>query len=193
MGFRDAAGLHLAGRAKLIMKPAGYQVFPGDVENHFCALGGSCAVRRGGCAAPGHLGGDRRLCGDAAGQRGSERSQLERHARGLAAYMRPHHYVLLDPGQMPLNRVAKADYLVLRERALRETEALKEQGRWIVIARVSARARPQRFSGRVKENTEPRPGWVVNEMVPPCASTIALAMARPMPVPCTLWRWPRPR
>ncbi len=58
-------------------------------------------------------------------------SQLERHARGLAAYMRPHHYVLLDAGQMPLNRVAKADYLVLRERAMQEMEALREQGRWI--------------------------------------------------------------
>ncbi len=60
-----------------------------------------------------------------------QRSQLERHARGLAAYMRPHHYVLLDPGQMPLNRVAKADYMALRERARLEVEALKEQGRWM--------------------------------------------------------------
>ncbi len=40
--------------------------------------------------------------------------QLERHARGLAAYMRPHHYVLLGPGQRPLNRVGKADYMSLR-------------------------------------------------------------------------------
>ena len=40
MGFRDEKGLHLAGRAKLILKPSGYQVFPGDVENHFCALEG---------------------------------------------------------------------------------------------------------------------------------------------------------
>jgi hypothetical protein len=44
--------------------------------------------------------------------------------------MRPHYYVLLEAGQMPLNRMAKADYLALRERALRETEALRERGRW---------------------------------------------------------------
>jgi acyl-CoA synthetase (AMP-forming)/AMP-acid ligase II len=59
-----------------------------------------------------------------------QRWQLERHARGLAVYMRPYHYVLLDPGQMPLNRVAKADYMVLKERARLEVEALKAQGRW---------------------------------------------------------------
>jgi acyl-CoA synthetase (AMP-forming)/AMP-acid ligase II len=62
---------------------------------------------------------------------GVQVSHLERHARELAAYMRPHHYVLLDPGQMPLNRVAKADYMVLRERAGVEVEALKKQGKWM--------------------------------------------------------------
>lgn len=44
--------------------------------------------------------------------------------------MRPHHYVLLEPGEIPLNRAAKADYLALRERAGREVEMLKSQGRW---------------------------------------------------------------
>jgi acyl-CoA synthetase (AMP-forming)/AMP-acid ligase II len=129
MGYRDAAGLHLAGRAKLMIKPAGYQVFPGDIENHFCALEGVAQ-----CAAVGvphpiiseavvafvelHPG-----CG-------VQVPQLERHARGLASYMRPHHYVLLEAGQMPLNRMAKADYMTLRERAGQEVEALKQRGRW---------------------------------------------------------------
>jgi hypothetical protein len=45
--------------------------------------------------------------------------------------MRPYHYVLLASGEMPLNRVAKADYMVLRERALREIEVLKAEGRWM--------------------------------------------------------------
>jgi hypothetical protein len=53
---------------------------------------------------------------------------LQRHARGLAAYMRPYHYVLLGPGEMPLNRVAKADYVLLRERAQSEIENLKSRG-----------------------------------------------------------------
>jgi hypothetical protein len=39
--------------------------------------------------------------------------------------MRPLHYILLEPGQMPLNRAAKSDYLRLRELAL---EAAKQLG-----------------------------------------------------------------
>jgi fatty-acyl-CoA synthase len=128
MGSRDAAGLHLAGREKLIIKPAGYQVFPGDVENHFCALDGVAQ-----CAAVGVL---HPIISEAIvvfveirPGAGVRLSDLERHARGLASYMRPHHFVLLDPGQMPLNRVAKANYLALRERAGQEVEALRERGR----------------------------------------------------------------
>jgi acyl-CoA synthetase (AMP-forming)/AMP-acid ligase II len=34
MGFYDEKGLHFSGRAKLVIKPKGYQVFPEDVENH---------------------------------------------------------------------------------------------------------------------------------------------------------------
>jgi fatty-acyl-CoA synthase len=130
MGYRDTAGLHLAGRTKLILKPSGYQVFPGDVENHLSTLEGVAA-----CAAVGvpHPILSEAIVAFVEMQPGTgvQVSQLERHARGLAAYMRPRHYVLLDPGQMPLNRMAKADYNVLRERAGREVEALKERGRWM--------------------------------------------------------------
>ena len=38
MGLIDERGLRLSGRAKWIIKTAGYQVFPGDVENHFSRL-----------------------------------------------------------------------------------------------------------------------------------------------------------
>jgi fatty-acyl-CoA synthase len=130
MGYRDVAGLHLAGRAKLILKPSGYQVFPGDIEIHFCGLPGVAQ-----CAAVGvpHPVISEAIVAFVETRPGSavERSQLERHARGLASYMRPHHYVLLEAGQMPLNRMAKADYLVLRERAGREVDGLKQQGRWM--------------------------------------------------------------
>ena len=40
-------------------------------------------------------------------------------------------------------------------------------------------------SGRLKWNTDPLPTWLMTPMVPPWASTIALQMASPMPVPCT--------
>jgi len=44
--------------------------------------------------------------------------------------MRPRHYVLLQPGEMPLNRVAKPDYLRLREMAEREVAELRKKGKW---------------------------------------------------------------
>ncbi len=38
LGYKDAAGLHLTGREKWVIKSLGYQIFPGDVEAHICAL-----------------------------------------------------------------------------------------------------------------------------------------------------------
>ena len=43
----------------------------------------------------------------------------------------------------------------------------------------------ERSMGRVKEKTEPWPRWLVRDIEPPWASTMALAMGRPMPVPST--------
>ena len=44
-------------------------------------------------------------------------AELRAHARALTSYMRPLRYVLLDAGQLPLNRAAKTDYVRLREMA----------------------------------------------------------------------------
>jgi hypothetical protein len=57
-------------------------------------------------------------------------ADLRRHARGLTSYMRPLHYVIVEPGQLPLNRVAKVDTLRLKEMAEKEVRELKERGRW---------------------------------------------------------------
>jgi len=38
LGMKDAAGLHLTGRAKWVIKSMGYQISPGDVERHICDL-----------------------------------------------------------------------------------------------------------------------------------------------------------
>src|SRR5450432_137991 len=48
--------------------------------------------------------------------------------------------------------------------------------------KLSRMARAHSTMGMVKEKTEPLPGWLVTEMVPPWASTMALEMASPMPV-----------
>jgi acyl-CoA synthetase (AMP-forming)/AMP-acid ligase II len=56
--------------------------------------------------------------------------ELRKHARGLASFMRPLHYVILEPGQMPLNRVAKIDYLRLSDMARQEVDRLRAAGGW---------------------------------------------------------------
>lgn len=130
LGWKDDKGLHFSGRAKWVIKPAGYQVFPGDVESHFCALRDKISV----CGA---VGAEHRLVSEAIvafveKRPGAELTvgELKRHARNMASYMRPFHYVILDPGQMPLNRVAKIDYVRLSEMARAEVDRLRAKGRW---------------------------------------------------------------
>ena len=57
-------------------------------------------------------------------------ADLRRHARSLTSYMRPLHYVILEPGAMPLNRTAKVDTVRLQEMAKEEVARLRERGRW---------------------------------------------------------------
>ncbi|MFH1574883.1 MAG: class I adenylate-forming enzyme family protein [Acidobacteriota bacterium] len=130
IGWRDENGLHLSGRARWVIKPAGHQVFPGDIENHYCALEDRIAC----CAA---VGAEHRLLSEAVVAFVEKKpgadftiAELRRHAKGIASYMRPLHYVILEPGQMPLNRAAKIDYLRLSERARAEVDQLRVQGRW---------------------------------------------------------------
>ncbi|MBZ5499828.1 MAG: acyl--CoA ligase [Acidobacteriia bacterium] len=130
LGWKDDEGLHFSGRAKWVIKPAGYQVFPGDVESHFCALHEMVAA----CGA---VGAEHRLLSEAIvvfveKKPGADLSvgTLKHHARTLASYMRPFHYVLLEPGQMPLNRAAKIDYVRLSELARQEVDSLRSKGRW---------------------------------------------------------------
>lgn len=130
MGFRDARGLHFAGRAKWVIKPAGYQVFPADVENHLAALSDKVA-------AAGVVGAPHALLSEGIVAFVEKRpgvtldaAELKQHARALPSWMRPLHYVVLEPGCMPLNRVAKVDYLQLDAMARREIEDLRARRRW---------------------------------------------------------------
>jgi acyl-CoA synthetase (AMP-forming)/AMP-acid ligase II len=130
LGYVDEKGLHFSGRAKWVIKPAGNQVFPGDIEEHFAKM----ADKAGGC---GVVGVDHSLWSEAVVAFIEKRPDVEltevelrRHARGLTSYMRPLHYVILEPGTLPLNRVAKVDTLRLKDLALEEVRRLRERGRW---------------------------------------------------------------
>ncbi len=127
IGFRDENGLHLAGRAKWIIKPKGYQVFPGQVEEHFCLLDNKVAS----CAVVGVAHSifieaivafiEKKL------EITLSVAELEQHAQSIASYMRPLHYVILNQGELPLNRLGKTDYVRLSEMARQEVNKL---GTW---------------------------------------------------------------
>jgi acyl-CoA synthetase (AMP-forming)/AMP-acid ligase II len=130
MGYAAPDGLHFSGRAKWVIKPAGYQVFPGDVEHHFSELESQVA-------SVGVIGCEHRIWSEGIiafveKKPGAELSEsdLRRHARSLTSYMRPLHYVILEPGAMPLNRTAKVDVIRLQEMAREEVARLRERGRW---------------------------------------------------------------
>jgi len=130
LGFKDAAGLHLTGRDKWVIKSFGYQIFPGDVERHICTLAGKVA----NCVVVGVA---HAVVSEAVVAMVEKRpevelncQELDRHARSLPSYMRPRHWIILEPGQMPLNRVVKPDYLRAQEIARQEIAQLRARGEW---------------------------------------------------------------
>ena len=130
LGYRDAAGLHLTGREKWVIKSFGYQVFPGDVERHICTL----AEKVINCVVVGvaHEVVSEAVVAVVEKRSGVEvsRQELDRHARELSVYMRPRHWIILEAGKMPLNRVGKPDYVRAQELARQEIAALRERGEW---------------------------------------------------------------
>jgi len=130
LGYRDDLGLHYTGRSKLVIKPKGYQVFPAQVEEHFALL-------RAKVSACGAIGAPHDVFTEGIvlfveKHQGVELTtdELFEHAKGIAAYMRPSHFEILESGHFPLNRVAKTDYVHLKERAALLIEELRRRGGW---------------------------------------------------------------
>jgi acyl-CoA synthetase (AMP-forming)/AMP-acid ligase II len=130
MGYITDKGVIFSGRAKLVIKPKGYQIHPGQIEEHFSALKDEVAIC-GAVGAPHDIFGEGVVLFIETKQDANlTRDTLDEHAKGIAAYMRPSHYVLLEPGMFPLNRVAKSDYVKLSELARAEVEKLRAEGSW---------------------------------------------------------------
>ena len=130
LGRKDAAGLRLTGREKWVIKSFGYQIFPGDVEQHICALTEKVA----NCVVVGvaHEVVSEAVVAVVEKRPDVElsRTELDRHARELPSYMRPRHWIILEAGQMPLNRVVKPDYVRAQEIARQEIAQLRARGEW---------------------------------------------------------------
>jgi fatty-acyl-CoA synthase len=130
MGFVDEMGLHFSGRAKWIIKPKGYQVFPGQVEDFLCELREK--VASAGVVGVEHAVFSEGIVAFVEKRPGVELTadELRGYADRIASYMRPLHYVILEPGGLPLNRVAKTDYVRLSELAKEEVVGLRASGGW---------------------------------------------------------------
>jgi acyl-CoA synthetase (AMP-forming)/AMP-acid ligase II len=131
LGSYDGQGLKLAGRSGLVIKPKGFQVFPGDVENHVLArLDG--AATSAACVGAEHAVWAEALMlfVEAAPGRSLAAAEVMEACAGMASYARPSHVEILPPGAIPLNRVAKTDYLALRVQAREIVARLREQGGW---------------------------------------------------------------
>lgn len=130
LGYKTADGLHFTGRSKLVIKPKGYQVHPGQVEEHFAALKHKVAVC-GAVGAPHEVYTEGIvLFLERHADVDLTHDELHQHAKEIAAYMRPSHFEILEPGAFPLNRVAKTDYVQLKERAHSIVVRLRESGGW---------------------------------------------------------------
>jgi acyl-CoA synthetase (AMP-forming)/AMP-acid ligase II len=131
MGHYDDKGLHFAGRSKLIIKPKGYQVFPTEVEDYFEQK------LKGKIAGIALIGVPHEVFTEGI-MAFVEKSpivditivELEAVASEMAAYKRPSHFEIIASGTLPLNRVAKTDYVLLREKAAEIAKRLRTEGKW---------------------------------------------------------------
>jgi fatty-acyl-CoA synthase len=128
-GSYDEKGLHLAGRTKLIIKPKGYNVFPTEVEN-FIANKLKEKVASVACVGVKHEVFTEAIFVFVVPKSGQTVTPDEVHevAKGMASYKRPSHVEIIS--EMPLNRVAKTDYVSLKQTADEKVEELRAAGKW---------------------------------------------------------------
>ncbi len=131
LGSYDESGLHFAGRSKLVIKPKGYQVFPTEVENYITD-GFKDRVNATACVGVHHAIFSEAIVAFVELKEGASLSEAEidERLKDIAAYKRPSLIKIIPAGQMPLNRVAKTDYMVLKQRAEAIVNELRAQGGW---------------------------------------------------------------
>ena len=134
LGYYDADGLHFAGRSKLVIKPKGYQVFPDDIESH---ISGKLKGRVGMVAV---IGVEHNIFSEGIIVYAENvdkahpitADDVYKACDDIAAYSRPSHVEVINQGEMPLNRVAKTDYMELKKKAKEIVEKLRLEGKWDV-------------------------------------------------------------
>jgi len=128
--MKDYKALYLSGRKKFVIKQKGFNVFPGEVEEHIARMEGVNIVDVVGIkhrlfdegifafvqATPGVL-----LQSDA----------VMAHCKSIASYKRPQHVEIWPEGEdLPLTRSAKVDKMKLLKQAEKIVAELRQNGKW---------------------------------------------------------------
>jgi len=131
LGYYDDNGLHFTGRAKFVIKPKGYQVYPAEIEN-FIANKFKDRVELVAVIGMPHDVYSEGIVAFVEKKPGKHITveEIKNACKEMAAYKRPEHIVIMEPAQIPLNRVEKTDYILLKNIAEEEIKKLREQGGW---------------------------------------------------------------
>ncbi|MDF1590403.1 MAG: class I adenylate-forming enzyme family protein [Desulfobacterales bacterium] len=134
--FKQMGGykaLYLSGRKKFVVKQKGYNVFPGEVEEHIAQMEGVDAVEV--------IGMKHQLFDEGifAFVRPLPNVSLKSedvmaHCKSIASYKRPQHIEIWPSNkELPLTRSTKVDKLKLKEQAQLIVEQLRTKGKWDAI------------------------------------------------------------
>ncbi|MFX0014388.1 MAG: class I adenylate-forming enzyme family protein [Promethearchaeota archaeon] len=131
LGSYDDRGLHFAGRAKFIIKPKGYNVFPTEVED-FIEHSFKGKVGTVACVGISHEVFTEGIMAFVEVVEGSTVTliQLEEAMKDIAAYKRPSHFEIIKTGEIPLTRIGKTDYMILKQKGEEIAQRLRSEGKW---------------------------------------------------------------
>lgn len=131
LGSYDEKGLHVSGRSKFMIKPKGYNVYPPEIEDHITAALKDRVELVAALGMPHDTFGEGVFVfvEKKAGKHVTPEEVME-VAKGLAGYKRPSAVVIMEPNEIPLNRTEKTDYVLLKNIAAKEIEALRAAGKW---------------------------------------------------------------
>jgi len=133
LGFYNEKGLHLSGRAKNVIKPKGYQVFPAEIEDFLQNKFKEKITMVGVVGAPHKIYSEGIIAFVAKNPKAELNvEEIKKILPEIASYKRPLHFEIIGPKEMPLNRTNKVDYVELRKRALKISETLRPNGKWDV-------------------------------------------------------------
>ncbi len=122
--------LYLSGRKKFIIKQKGYNVFPGEVEEHIAQMKGVDVVEVIGMKHQLFDEGIFAFVRPLAGSSLNSADVME-HCRSIASYKRPQHVEIWPSArELPLTRSTKVDKLKLAELASSIVEELRSKGKW---------------------------------------------------------------